>query len=547
MPVCRIEPEVTGLVSSDCLAYTAIPHSTRLFADYTAGADGLRDFYHTPPLLSDWPAAARLLHYDPERRRRVADILERQNQQWNASPATLESIARLRAGASVVVTGQQVALFGGPLFSVFKALTAIKHAAESTKSGADCVPVFWLATEDHDLAEVNHVTLLDGEGGLHDLAVSSRGADDAPVGTVRLGTEIENVVDAAAHILGARSEAAQFLRQSYRPDETLGSAFARLFSLLFRDSGIVLLDASDPELHRIAEPVYRGAALAAGDLTADLMRRSRALEAAGYHAQVKVTPSSTLLFQMQNGARVSVHRANGAFQVGKEKLVAEALAARITAQPEQFSANVLLRPVVQDYLLPTLAYVGGPAEVAYFAQASVVYEELLGRVTPVVPRLSATLLEPRVKRLLDRYRLTLPDTFHGTDQLREALARQSLPADLESRFDAAAASLGESLQSVTSTLKAFDPTLAKAAGRAGSKMSYQLERLRGRAARAQLRRSGLLTRHADEISAALYPHKDLQERTIGGISFLARYGTGLLLRLYDSASLGCPGHQIIAL
>ena len=445
-----------------------------------------------------------------------------------------------------MVTGQQVALFGGPLFSVFKALTAIKLAAEASKSGADCVPVFWLATEDHDLAEVNHVTLLDGEGRLHDMAVSSRGGEDAPVGTVRLGAEIESVVEAAAQILGG-SEAAQFLRQSYRPGETLGSAFARLFSLLFRDSGIVLLDASDPELHRIAEPVYRGAALASADLSGDLMRRSKALESAGYHAQVKVTPSSTLLFQMQRGARVPVHRANGGFQVGKEKLSPEALTARITAQPEQFSANVLLRPVVQDYLLPTLAYVGGPAEVAYFAQASVVYEELLGRVTPVVPRLSATLLEPRVKRLLDRYRLALPDTFHGGDQLQEALARHSLPPDLDSRFDSAGAALAESLQSVTTALSDFDPTLAQAAGKAGSKMSYQLERLRGRAARAQLRRSEQLGRHADEIAASLYPHKDLQERTIGGVSFLARYGTGLLLRLYDAAALGCPGHQIIAL
>ncbi len=529
----------------ECLPYAAIPRTTRLFAEYSAHADALRDFYPTLP-LTDWAASARLLHYDAERRQRVAGILERQNREWNASPATLESIARLRAGASVMVTGQQVALFGGPLFSVFKALTAIKLAAEASKSGADCVPVFWLATEDHDLAEVNHVTLLDGEGRLHDLAVSSHAGDDAPVGTVRLGAEIESVVDAAAQILGG-SEAAQWLRQSYRPGETLGSAFARLFSHLFRDSGIVLLDASDPELHRIAEPVYRGAALAAGDLTSDLLRRSKVLESAGYHAQVKVTPSSTLLFQMQNGARVPVHRANGAFQVGREKLAAEVLAARITSHPEQFSANVLLRPVVEDYLLPTLAYVGGPAEVAYFAQASVVYEELLGRVTPVVPRLSATLLEPRVKRLLDRYRLTLSDTFHGAEHLREALARHSLPPDLDSRFESAAAALAESLQSVTSGLSDFDPTLAQAAGKAGSKMSYQLERLRGRAARAQLRRSEQLARHADEIMASLYPHKDLQERTIGGISFLARYGPGLLLRLYDAASLGCPGHQIITL
>ncbi len=546
MPVCRIEPEVTAFVSSACLPYTAIPHTTRLFAEYTAHAGALRDFYPTLSPMADWAAAARLLHYDSDRRRRVAGILERQNREWDASPATLESIARLRAGASVMVTGQQVALFGGPLFALYKALTAIKLAAEASKSGAACIPVFWLATEDHDLAEVNHVTLLGGEGKLHRLAASSHDAADAPVGRVRLGAEIESVVEAAAQLLGA-TDVTQFVRQSYRPGETLGSAFGRLFSLLFRDSGIVLLDASDPELHRLAEPVYRGAALAARDLTRDLLRRSQALEAAGYHAQVKVTASSTLLFQIQNGGRAPVHAANGGFQVGKEKLASEALVARINAQPELFSANVLLRPVVQDYLLPTLAYVGGPSEAAYFAQAAVVYEELLGRVTAVVPRLSATLVEPRVKRLLDGYRLTLPDTFHGVEPLRERLARHSLPPDLELRFDSASAALKQSLDSVTGGLAEFDPTLAQAADRARAKMNYQLERLRGRAARAQLRRSQLLGLHAEEIAASLYPNKGLQERTIGGVSFLARYGTSLLLRLYDAAALDCPGHQIIYL
>lgn len=545
MSLCRIEPEVTAIVPPECLPYTTIPHTTRLFAEYSAHSEALRDYYPFVPLSQGWPAATRLLHYDGQRREQVANVLERQNREWNASAAALESIARFRAGASVMVTGQQVALFGGPLFSLYKALSAIKLAAEATKAGSDCVPVFWLATEDHDLAEVNHVTLLDGEGRLHELSTPSQGTPDAPVGTVRLGPEIEAVVKQAGQALG--TEAEQILRQSYRPGETLGSAFGRLFSLLFRDSGIVLLDASDPELHRIAEPVYRGAALAAGDLTRDLLQRSKALEAAGYHAQVKVTPSSTLLFLIQNGVRAPIHRVNGGFQAGREKLSADALAARIASQPELFSANVLLRPVVQDYLLPTLAYVGGPAEVAYFAQASVVYEELLGRVTPVVPRLAVTLIEPRVKRLLERYRLRVAEAFQSPDRVLEALSRHSLPGELDVQFDAAKESLEKSLDGVTAALAGVDPTLVAAADKARSKMSYQLERLRGRAARAQLRRNQLLARHAEEISASLYPHKDLQERRIGGISFIARYGTGLLLRLYDMAALECPGHQVMEL
>ncbi|HXE90645.1 MAG TPA: bacillithiol biosynthesis cysteine-adding enzyme BshC [Terriglobales bacterium] len=534
-------------MSTDCLPYSTIPHTSRLFAEYTSNHEAVREFYPRPPFSRNWLAEeARTIRYDTERRQRVADVLQRQNREWGASKATLESLARFRAGAAAVVTGQQVGLFGGPLFSIYKALTAIRLAVEESQAGADCIPIFWLATEDHDLAEVNHVTLLNAEGDLERIETSSRGGENAPVGSIRLGAEIEEAVRAASRVLGD-SEACEFLRESYRPGETLGGAFARLFSRLFRDSGIVLVDASDPELHRIAEPVLRAAAVAAADLDRALLERNKALEARGFHAQVKVTPESTLLFHLQGGARLPVHRGNGGFQAGRQKMSPDELAKRITEHPEEFSANVLLRPVVEDYLLPTVAYVGGPAEVAYFAQAAVVYEELLGRVTPVVPRFSATLVEPRIQRLLGRYQVGLADTFHGVEHLREALAKRCIPPDLAAHFDSASDALTASLDAISASLKQLDPTLVAAATKARSKMTHQLERLRGRAARAQLRRNQEIVRHAGQLNNSLYPHKALQEREIGGITYVARYGTGLLLRLYDAAQLGCAGHQMINL
>ncbi|HSA92662.1 MAG TPA: bacillithiol biosynthesis cysteine-adding enzyme BshC [Terriglobales bacterium] len=534
-------------MSTDCLPYEGIPHTSHLFAEYTSNHHSVREFYPRSPFSKEWLAEeARAVRYDDERRRRVADILERQNRAWGASPAALESLGRFRAGAAAVVTGQQVGLFGGPLFSVYKALTAIRLAVEASQAGADCVPIFWLATEDHDLAEVNHVTLLNAEGELERIATPSHGDENAPVGSIRLGAEIEDAVRAAGRILG-ESEAYEFLKESYRPGETLGGAFARLFSRLFRDSGIVLVDASDPELHRIAEPVLRAAALAAADLDGALLARNKALEARGFHAQVKVTPESTLLFQLQQGARLPVHRANAGFQAGRQKMSQDELLRRISDHPEEFSANVLLRPVVEDYLLPTVAYVGGPAEVAYFAQAAVVYEELLGRVTTVVPRFSATLIEPRIQRLLDRYQVCLPDTFHGSEHLQEVLAKRCIPPDLAAHFDSASQTLAGSLDGISDSLKQLDPTLVNAATKARSKMTHQLERLRGRAARAQLRRNQEISRHAGQLMSSLYPHKGLQEREVGGITYLARYGTGLLLRLYDAAQLNCGGHQLINL
>lgn len=534
-------------MDTDCLPLSAIPHVTRLFADYIAHFERVGEYYARPPLARDWIAEeARSLPYDQGRRLRVADILERQNRGWGASEATLDSIRRLRAGAVAVVTGQQVGLFGGPLFSFYKALSAIRLAAELSQAGVDCVPVFWLATEDHDLAEVNHVTLPGPEGALERLTSASAGGSGAPVSAIRFGPEIEGVVAEAAKILGD-TPTTQFLRDSYRPGETLGSSFARLFSRLFAHSGVVLLDASDGELHAIAAGIYQSAVSAAAELDQALLERARALEAAGYHVQVKVTPSSTLVFGIHAGVRLPVHRANHGFTLGSEKLDTKQLLERIATHPEDFSPNVLLRPVVQDYLLPTVAYVGGPSEVAYFAQVGVVYGNLLGRVTPILPRFSATLVEPRAQRLLERYGAGVADTFHGPERLRDLLAARTLPADVNSTFEAAERGLKESLAALQASLQKLDPTLAEAAGHAASKMEYQLSSLRQRAARAELRRSEEVARHAAVLSAGLYPNRDLQERQLAGVSFTARYGAELLLRLYDAARTACPDHQVIPL
>jgi len=534
-------------LTSECLPYSAIPHTTRLFADYLGSFEKMRGFYSRPPLERDWVGEqARSLNYDAARRRAVAGILERQNRAWSASPETLENIARFRQGAFAVVTGQQVALFGGPLFALFKALSAIKLAAEFSRAGTECVPVFWLATEDHDLEEVNHATLLAPDGALHRLATASRGGENAPVSSVVLGDDIQAAVAAAAEVLG-QGEAANWLRQSYRPGETLGNAFARLFSRMFRHSGVVFLDASDPELHAVAAPLYREALANAPALEEGLLRRNRELEAAGYHAQAHVTTSSTLLFRTENGSREAIHRAGADFLVGTRKTSAADLQQQLSGDPASFSPNVLLRPVVEDYVLPTLAYVGGPSEVAYFAQAAVAYEKLLGRVTPILPRFSATLIEPRAKRLLDRYRVSVADSFHGVEHLRELLAEHAMSKDVHDAFDSAQAAVETSLASLRHSLESFDPTLAEAAARSEAKMRYQLGRLRTRVARAELQRQEELGRHAEQLMSCLFPNKNLQEREVAGISFVARYGPQSLLELYDAMQTNCPDHQILYL
>src|SRR5208282_3409917 len=235
--VCR-DMSGESPMKSQCLPFTQIPHTTRLFLDYLSYTPAVRGMYPRSSIFSEWVKdESQRVVYAAARRGKVSEILERQNRAWGASSKTLANLERLKRGALAAVTGQQVGLFGGPLFSIFKALTAVRLAEQATAAGVECVPVFWLATEDHDLAEVNHVALLSEQGLPEPLAAESRAFEsnavtDAPVGAVKFGPEVDAVVERAARLLGD-SEVATWLRQAYRPGETLGSAFALLFARLF--------------------------------------------------------------------------------------------------------------------------------------------------------------------------------------------------------------------------------------------------------------------------------------------------------------------------
>ena len=539
-------------VNAECVPFRQIPHSTRLFLDYLSYLPSVQRFYPRSPVFSEWlKQEAPRVQYERARREKVSEILARQNRVWSSSERTFRNIDRLKRGALAAVTGQQVGLFGGPLFSLFKALSAVKLATESTSAGVDCVPVFWLATEDHDLAEVNHAALISAQDAPERLATTSHSVPDAPVGTITFGPEITPVVEQAASLL-ENSEIANWLREAYRPGETLGSSFARLFARMFVDWGVILLDPADQEFHALAKPLFCAAIEHAPEIDHALLERGKLLEAAGYHQQVKVTPATTLLFEIRNGSRTVVRRkgngiADAEFQAGLERISRRQLLDRIEAAPQNFSPNVLFRPVMQDYLLPTLAYTGGAAEVAYFAQVAVVYENLLRRVTPVLPRFSATLVEPKAERILKRYQLGLTDLFHGPEKVRELIAVRSLPSDLEAQFSDAHAKVEQSMTALRDAIRKLDSTLSGAADHARMKMWHQINRLQTRAARAELMRSQIIARHGEALSNALFPHKVLQEREIAGVSFLARYGPGLLANLYDTIRTDCHDHQVITL
>jgi bacillithiol biosynthesis cysteine-adding enzyme BshC len=325
---------------------------------------------------------------------------------------------------------------------------------------------------------------------------------------------------------------AQLLRECYTPRETYGSSFARLFARLFSQQGLILLDPLDAELHKVAEPLYGKVIEDRDQLNQKLLVRGKELDAAGYAAQVKVTAKSTLLFYMGDGARQPIVAANsGRFEAGKKTWSKEELLVDVRSRPENFSPSALFRAVVQDYLLPTVAYIGGPAEISYFAQSEVVYQQLLGRMPVILPRPGFTLVDTKAAKLLRAYKLKVEDIWEGAQEVSRRMEFASVPKEISRDFERNQKQLMKSLDELKKQIQNLDPTLQGAVETARRKIEYQLDKLRRKTGRAQDAKSGLLSDHENFLEHLLFPHKTLQSRQLCLLPFLARWGPSGLMEL----------------
>jgi bacillithiol biosynthesis cysteine-adding enzyme BshC len=466
------------------------------------------------------------------------------------SPAAAAALEALNGGAGVVVTGQQVGIFGGPLFTPFKAAAALARARVATAAGRPHAAIFWLATEDHDFAEINHV-VFPARRELRKLTYAAAPEAARPVGGLVLDDSITPLVEQAAELLGA-SEALDVLTRAYKPGRTLAQAFAEFYSRVFAAQGLLVLDASGRAFHRMGAPVLRAALERADELHRALLDRNRELEAGGYHAQVAVGPQSSLLFLIDEGtgARLALKRLtpsaqepNGLWQAGRKSFSMDDMVGILDAEPERISPSALLRPVFQDFLLSSSAIVGGPAEIAYFAQSAVLYERILGRATPALPRFSATLVEPRIGELLKKHGLTLERVFGvSASSMAQLLASQALPEEGKRKLSSAGTALEAELSALLEWMHALDTGLSRSAETAASKMRYQMSRLRRLTANFQLQREEALMRQAESVCQALTPGGVLQERVHGAAYYFARYGFGLAEELTAQAAKCSTGH-----
>jgi bacillithiol biosynthesis cysteine-adding enzyme BshC len=532
------------------------PWIRRLAADYAYDFRSVASFFSGDPAdRAAWAdAIARTQAYE-RRRDEIAAVIASQQEQRQAPPRAREAGQLLADGRTVaVVTGQQAGLFGGPVFTLLKALTALKLAEQVSRDHkVPAVAIFWIDAEDHDWEEVRSCTVFDDALTPRTVSLPARpGVEPAPVATVRLDNSVLDALAEIERILPPtefRASILAGLRRAYAPGVGMADAFGRWLEEVLGERGLVVYDSSDPASKPLVSQVFarelsmpgqtvKLAALAGSDLTAR-----------GYHAQVHALDDSLALFHLNqdDGSRRAIRQQDGRFLVGDHPYAAATLVTQATERPAGFSPNVLLRPIVQDTLFPTICYVAGPNELAYLGQLRGVYAHFGVPMPLFYPRATATILDSAALRFLTKYKLPLEALQAQDEAALNELLKTQIPPVVDEAFVASAQAIDAQMTRLIQTLPALDPTLEGAARSTLERMQRDLQTLHGKMIQAAKRRDETLRRQFIRARALAFPGGHAQERTIGFLSFLNQYGPALVDRLDEELPLDLGRHWIVTI
>lgn len=545
----------------DWIDYRSLPASSGgfsgLFLDFMYDYSRVARFY--PQDYRDFASYATVMKAIDRReinRRVIVDVLREQNTAFGTSARTMDQIRLLeRPNSYAVVTGQQVGLFGGPLYTIFKTITAIKLAARLKEAHprAEFIPVFWIEGEDHDFAEMNHAGVLDKENTL--VRVEYLPGGEMPVKNMGAVGEhpFDGALDATFNRLAASLQKTEFtealmqkLRSCYATGSTFNRSFASWMASLFGDSGLVFISSNDPRLKSLLSPLFVRELSEYPAISQRVIDQSADLEKE-YHAQVKA--KSINLFMFHKGGRYLIEPREHDFSLkGTRHFIPKDEMIRIARElPEQLSTNVVLRPIAQDTLLPTVAYVAGPSEIAYHAQLKPVYE-FVGVPQPVVyPRASASYIEERLRRAMERYELDVSDFFGDVSKVTARVVEHISEVKLDMIFGNSLEHIHDSMNELKFGLQEIDPTLIGALENAIGKMDTTINILREKAVGAQKRRNETAVRQIEKAANGLLPNASLQEREVSILYFLNKYGPDLVNWTIERLDIAGYKHQILTL
>jgi bacillithiol synthase len=533
-----------------------LPWMRRLALDYAFEHEKVARFFTGNPTDPEsWRRAIAAAQRHERRRGDIAALLQTQLESRNA-PSEARTAARHLADARTVaiVTGQQAGLFGGPMFTVLKALTAIRVARRvQQEHGIPAVPVFWIDAEDHDWEEVRSCGVLDGELALREIAAEPPdGAGDRPIASLRWTPTIDRAIAELEHALPPTEFTPwtlDIVRQAYTPGRSVSESFARLLDAFLGAQGLVVFDPSDGAAKRFASDVFVAELEHAGRSALAAARSGADLVARGYHMQVAPNEGSAALFYLNDGRKPIRRQSQGhEFVLGEGGTVpASELIERARRDPTSFSPNVLLRPIVQDTLFPTACYVAGPNELAYLAQLRGIYEAFGVPMPLLQPRASATLLDAAGVRFLTRHRLPLEKLQPQDEHALNELLRTLLPQSVERAVAAARSQMTESMAAVIDAVPVIDKTLEGKARSVLGRMEHELSSLEAKILQAAKRRDETLRRQFVHVKAQAFPQGQPQERAVGGISFLDRYGPALITKLLEELPIDSGTHWILTI
>ncbi len=530
-----------------------LPGTPKLFRDYAGGDPrALALFARDPFDTASIAAVAAEVGERDYYRKRLADILVEQNEQWGADEAALANCRRLeRDDCLAVVTGQQVGLLGGPLLVLFKALHAVRLAERCERElGRPVVPIFWLELEDHDLDEVNRLTVMDREHGLRKLSLDLGKGGRRPVKDILLGPEIENLLAELENIwprTGFSRDAFDLLCRCYAPDSSFADGFARLHAALLSRFGLLLADPSHPHLKRRAAPIFTKEISQPSVARQRFIQHEEKILAAGYDKQVETPAGALHLFLEVDGLKYRLAADGERFRLigADESFEKDELLEIAKREPRRLVPAVLLRPLVQDVLFPTIAYVAGPSEVCYFAQAQPLYESFGVTMPVVIPRAGGTLLGGPARRAAEKYGLEPGEMLQPAEALLKHVLAEHLPPGAGELFASVKREVAEALARLKGELDTGEEGFARAAERAAKKIVYNLDKLEERYVKALQRRNEVVVRRITQLSNAVRPNGSLQERVFPIAQFLNGYGEGIADAVGGAIDPLRPRHDFI--
>lgn len=544
--------------------FSQIPNQSKLFVDFQTDFFDALNFYPEKNTDINGFASKVLANYKIDRNE-LCDILLEINNSFGAGQKTLENIELLREKDCVaVVTGQQAGLFSGALYTIYKTLSAVKMCEDLRSQNIKAVPVFWIAEEDHDFDEVKKTYILSEFSGaslseqfalagwLNSITNTPENyTENSPVGLVKLDETIEETIK---NLNLPRTENTakieDILKESYKPGETFSTAFAKFLAKIFADYGLIFLSPLNEKLKKLSAPIFVEAVENAEKIAFALLQRNEELKKANYSAQVLVeenffpffyqTETRQAMRRDLESGRITIQKSKTEFELAELKEIAE-------KSPQNLSPNALMRPVVQDFLLPTLTYFGGGAEIAYFAQNAVIYEILNRPVTPIRHRASFTIIDSINGRTLEKYELNFTNLFDGKEKVQARIAEKFLNRETAKIFAEAEEIINAQLNRLDQNLSISEPTLANNLANRRKKILWHIGALRKKYHRAEILKNETVNRRLENLFTSVLPNNALQERTLNVLVFLNFYGENFVKWIYEAIELDDKGHQIIYL